>query len=271
MADEAISIERQEFGSIRKAVSTAVNILPYEICGLISSYSARGPHTFNGRFDIQFPNCRVSMDIQTAVAVDVADEYRITTVDYSWPGWHTFVSEQTLAATDGSCSWSVEWQENKKESTEIGKVGWIGVGITFCMQNKYLNELSYSGMADATDWILSNGNTTSDMFVRHVANDVANRTEIPNSDESINQINKIWFLADPRSGTVSARWRRPASKSAVVDAKWFVPQTDGEKQPAFDHLRPCVVLSGRITAVVRSAPTDWPADFREVTILTAAT
>ncbi len=118
-------------------------------------------------------------------------------------------------------------------------------------------------MAGETEWILMNGRM-SVLVLRHAATKLA-QIAIPPNCEGV--VNKIWFSADPHSGMIYARWLRP-SGTPIVEAQWF--QVAIASWPEFKLLRPSVVIAGCGTAIVRSGQTDWPADYQEFIMVTAA-
>jgi hypothetical protein len=79
-------------------------------------------------------------------------------------------------------------------------------------------------------------------------------------------VRKVWFAADRSTATVRVRWSSRGGGGGNNPNEryigWYLPDND------FEDVRPCVMLSGVSSAIVKSAPADWPAAaFEEIVIL----
>jgi hypothetical protein len=265
MAAKSASVQPpEETAKICEAVRITVVCMPTELCGVISEYAARGPHTWNAR------GLAPSMknDPPTAIGRDHAFELKVS--DPTCNSWYKFVSERSFESMDGHLEWSVEWKPNKLPDNSDVALGWVGVGITSRVQNAQTKG-SLSDAAGEPDWILwyvpPLSRKEPRLILRNSGTELAKIPYACPQFQDAPEINKIWFSADPRDRTIRARWDRPAG-TGIVEVEWF--RVAIASWPDFESTRPCVMLGGCATAVVRSAPTNSPSHFQEFVILTAA-
>jgi hypothetical protein len=249
-----MATERQ----LRSAVAATVECMPTELCGLIGGYAARRPHRFNDAGFEWLGSTTVNerKDGTEIKVVDVGDFHP------KYSGWHTFVSEEPLAA--GQCEWSVELTCTTNNE-DAKKFGWIGVGLTVSAKNRLEDDLTdIAGMAGKNDRLLTNIGRRF-VLIDGLADGI--RCRYIGQISVADRITKIWFTADPLTGIVRARWRH-AGDVRQRDAYWTMPES---RCLPFGLMRPAVVLAGVASAIVRSEPADMPTDnFLERTVLRSA-
>jgi hypothetical protein len=243
-----MSVERRQRLS---AVYETIPTMPTDICGLIADYAERQPYVWNDDRHRPFATCSTNADGSTTLK-----GYDAKSLASSW---RFFRSETSIG--DGRLQWTVELEFNRL-------VGWIGAGVTVSDKNDVgTNGTSDDCIAGPNDWILNFGNNFNNLAYIRLKHD-GSTNQAAHLGDDISGRCRIWFRADPSTGLIQARWQADGLPPSTKQVAWT--QAANPDRPMLDAFRPCVVISGPTSAVVRSGGIDDVVSDDDWTDLVAA-
>jgi hypothetical protein len=219
-----------EISAKRSAIEAALPNVATVLCALIAGYADPTPHEWQPTPD--------SVDFPTRIENGRWLRHRDRGIDHL-DNWYSVVSSANL--DDGVRRWLIGWKPNPYP-------GWFGAGVTTEKDNAMQRGTSYSQMSSGdASWILRGDGYCQYHAGRFISDsqDTSERLQIddwPSAKDNLAGQTLIEFVADPKTLQVVAKL---ADRSVVLITAATADQ--------FYSLRPCVVVGGRIDAVIMSS------------------